>query len=382
MLEESGVYIHIPFCKRKCRYCDFVSYQGREDMIDGYVQCLKKEAALLAGLYGGIGFKTVYIGGGTPSYINPEYLVDVLDECRRRYNLEEAGEISIETNPGTLDKEKLKAYKSAGINRISMGLQACQDNLLRNLGRIHSYDEFLKGYDMAREAGFDNINIDLIFGLPGQNLKEWNETLENIIKLKPAHVSCYSLKIEENTPFFEIYGPNTDAGICELPSEDDERQMYHQAVSVLKSAGYQHYEISNFCLPGYECRHNLIYWKCRPYIGIGAGAHSYFGGERYSNERRLDGYMRSIEEGVLPVVERETIGSEQRTSEFMILGLRLVEGVRKEEFTKRFGVDIYDCYAVEINRFIELGMLVDDGEFISLTNRSLDLANQVMMEFL
>lgn len=299
----------------------------------------------------------------------------------------------METNPGTLNEEKLRTYKEAGVNRLSIGLQAYQDQLLDYIGRIHNYGEFLDSYQLARQVGFRNINIDLIFGLPGQTSEQWEKTLHEILVLKPDHISCYSLKIEKNTPFYDIYGSEvrgekSEVGSrrsevrYELPSEDEEREMYHLAVSLLESNGYRHYEISNFCLPGYECRHNLIYWKCEPYIGIGAGAHSYFQNKRFSNEPSLERYINQIRSGKLPRHDYQEINVEERMAEFMILGFRLKDGIGKDEFHDRFGCKIEDIYGTQISKLQEQGLIDNTQDRVQLTTKGLDLANLVMVEFI
>ncbi len=267
-----------------------------------------------------------------------------------------------------------------------MGLQAYQDKLLDYIGRIHNYGEFLENYQLARLAGFRNINIDLIFGLPGQTFDQWKKTLHEVLALKPEHVSCYSLKIEENTPFYETYvlevrGEKLEVRF-ELPSEEEEREMYHLAVSMLESKGYRQYEISNFCLPGYECRHNLVYWKCEPYIGIGAGAHSYFQHKRFSNEPSLERYINQIRSGKLPRDDYYEISLGERMAEFMILGFRLKDGIGKDEFLERFGCKIEDIYTGQISKLQEQGLIDNTSGRIQLTSKGLDLANLVMVEFI
>ncbi len=380
MLGELGLYIHIPFCKKKCFYCDFNSYQRKEYLVDSYFRSLNREAELLLKDLEHEEFTTVFIGGGTPSYVDESYISGILAECRKRFNLSKAGEVSIETNPGTLDYGKLKAYREAGVNRLSIGLQACQDKLLSKLGRIHNFTQFKEGYRLAREAGFENINIDLIFGLPGQTITEWEETLNIVTSLRPEHVSCYSLKIEEGTRFYDLYG--SEAKVNELPQEDEEREMYRKSISILKESGYKHYEISNFSLPGYECRQNLIYWRCEPYIGMGAGAHSYYGNSRFCNETSLEGYIKEVNLERLPRRDIQKIDKKESMSEYIILGLRLIDGVKKNGFSEKYGMYLEDIYNTEINKLTEAGLIQSDHEGIRLTDRGLNFANIVMSEFL
>ena len=381
-----GLYIHIPFCIKKCNYCDFLSFDNKQHLSEEYVECLKHEIRILSSQCKGYKFNTIFIGGGTPSSINEKYIEDILEESRKHLQLDNMIEISIESNPGTLSKDKLKTFAEVGVNRLSIGLQTSQDILLKKLGRIHNYEQFEKGYLLARDIGIKNINVDLIFGLPDQTLKNWEETLNKVVGLKPEHISCYSLKIEENTPFFRVYCSEVGSQRLEtrnrLPSEDEERKMYHYAIKFLGSKGYKHYEISNFCLPGFECRHNLIYWKCGSYIGVGAGAHSYFIGNRFHNETSLERYISIVRNGNLPKVDIETIAYKESISEYLILGLRLISGIDKEEFRKKFEIPVEDIYPQQIERFVNLGLLHNDKVMIRLTSKGLDLANLVMAEFI
>ncbi len=375
---EIGLYIHIPFCKAKCFYCDFNSFAGAEDLVPSYFHALKNEAALYGGDLADCTVKTVYIGGGTPSFVDTRYLYEILNTCRQCFNIGKNAEISIETNPGTLTYEKLMAYKSMGINRLSIGLQAYQDSLLRKLGRIHDFHQFLENYNQAVRTGFKNINIDLIFGLPGQTLRDWAQTLLNVIQLGPAHVSCYSLKIEEGTPF----GKSLEDGEL-IPIEDElDREMYYMAIEKMGAAGLKHYEISNFARPGYQCRHNLIYWKAEEYLGLGAGAHSYLFGERYNNVYGLDGYIKnsrnkdSLKENV------QIIGKAESMAEYMILGLRLTDGIHAGEFKSRYGEDLYEIYHEKIHKLLRKNLLVMEKDGIKLSSSGMDLANTVFMEFI
>lgn len=378
MSNKIGLYIHIPFCKRKCFYCDFVSYQNKEELIDSYIESLKQEIRMVSKYCNSYKFTTIYIGGGTPTYLGITHLCNVLNECNSYLNLEDVSEISIESNPGTINMDNLKILKSIGINRLSIGLQATQNDLLHRLGRIHTFEEFMESYLSARKAGFKNINIDLIFGLPGQTILEWENTLKSIIDLKPEHISCYSLKIEEKTPYFELY----NRGLIKLPSEDEEREMYHLAILLLQTYNYIHYEISNFCLPGYECKHNIGYWQHEEYIGIGVGAHSYFQNIRFHNEISIENYINEIKKGNLPRRELQIIDIKEAMSEFIILGLRLIKGINKLRFKQKFGIDIELIYKDKIEKLVNLGLLENDKDYIKLTLKGIDLANQVMIEFI
>jgi len=376
--ESIGLYIHIPFCKHKCYYCDFNSYAQKEQIIPAYVNAVKKEIEKYSTATANYKIKTVFIGGGTPSYINSRYITDILSFCRSNLDFDPGAEISIEANPGTLDTEKLQDFKAAGINRISIGLQSCNDISLKKLGRIHDYGQFLESYNKSREVGFSNINVDLIFGMPWQSQKEWEETLEEVIRLHPEHISCYSLNIEEDTVFGDMLKKGTL-----IPLEDEkDRQMYHYAVQKLKENGYNHYEISNFAREGYECRHNLVYWKTEMYIGIGAGSHSYFSGKRYNNICNVEDYINRLSTNRDVVENIEDIGREESISEYIILGLRLTKGISFREFKSRFGEDLYVLFKNKIDSLVNRGLLIIENEGIKLTPSGLDLANQVFVEFI
>lgn len=372
-----SIYIHIPFCRAKCFYCDFNSFACRDEFVPAYFNALKKEIDLYAGKLKAYTIKTVFIGGGTPSVVDSQYIYEVLKLLNQKLNIDVKAEISIETNPGTLTYEKLETYKAIGVNRLSIGLQAWQDRILKMLGRIHTAKEFEDNFRLARKAGFENINVDLIFGIPDQTFKDWCETLENVISLGPEHLSCYSLKIEEGT----VFGDKLENNEL-VPLEDIiDREMYSYCKDYLAQKGYKHYEISNFAKPGYECRHNLVYWKQQEYIGLGAGAHSFFEGTRVNNIYDIEGYIASLLEDKIPAENAEFIDRKLDMTEFMILGLRLMDGVLPDDFKKRFDEDIYDVYGSEIAKLVERGLLVKKGGAISLSSAGLDFANQVFMEF-
>jgi oxygen-independent coproporphyrinogen-3 oxidase len=288
-----------------------------------------------------------------------------------------ASEYTFEANPGTVDSEKLKMMNYYGVNRISFGLQAYQDDLLKKLGRIHKFKDFLYSYDTARKTGFKNINIDLMFGIPDQTLSNWGETLEHIINLNPEHISCYSLIIEEGTPFYSMHERNE----LLLADEDTERDMYHNAIKILKSNGYKHYEISNFCRVGFECSHNITYWKDVQYIGVGAGSHSYVENRRYSSFKSIPDYITSIYENK-PVSEESIISRYEEISEYMFLGLRMIEGIQYTDFQKRFKASIFDIYNEQINKLKNNNLLHVGSSGICLTQRGIDLSNQVFSEFI
>ncbi|HHV30063.1 radical SAM family heme chaperone HemW [Acetivibrio mesophilus] len=372
-----GIYIHIPFCKAKCLYCDFNSFACRDDFVPAYFNALKKEICRYSDIVKGYKVKTVFIGGGTPSYIDAHNIYEIVSLLKQRFDMDNCFELTIETNPGTVDLEKLLTYRQAGLNRLSMGLQASQNHLLKSLGRIHTAEEFEESYHLAVKAGFDNINVDLIFAIPGQSFEDWMETINKVTELKPRHLSCYSLIIEDGT----VFGTRYSKGEL-TPVEDElDRKMYWYAVEKLNTLGYKHYEISNFSKEGFECAHNLIYWKEQEYIGIGAGAHSYLNGHRFNNIYNIDDYVRIINSGRLPVENRIAVERKDEISEFMMLGLRLVDGVSIREFEERFGEDVLEVFGSQIESLVKRGLIGIEKGSVKLTKLGFDLANQAFMEF-
>ncbi len=364
---ERGLYIHIPFCKSKCLYCDFCSYSGSENLMMDYSRSLAEEISNI----GECRIKTIFIGGGTPTYLSLEAWEPVAKSISR-INKAENLEFTIEGNPGTFTRQKLEYFRSMGINRLSIGLQAAQNRLLKALGRIHSIEEFVEGYNMARSLGFDNINIDIMFALPDQTLKDWQETLEFVTGLQPEHISAYSLIIEEGTEFYKKY----NEGKLELPDEDLERQMYSLALEQLKEKGYNHYEISNFAKPGKECRHNLIYWDLDEYIGCGAGAHSYKDGKRYSNSSSIEGYISKNQREI----HINTLKDDME--EFMFMGLRKIQGISIKKFNKKFKTDIFKVYGDVIARHSQNGLLILKDDMLRLSSRGIEVSNFVMCDFI
>lgn len=370
-MKNIGIYIHIPFCKKKCDYCDFISYCNKDEYIRQYIETLKKEieTELQKDKYN---IKTIYIGGGTPSYINSKYILELLDTINNNsYKIENA-EITIELNPGTVTEKKLEDYKKAGINRLSIGLQETHNDLLKQIGRIHTYEEFLDTYNLSRKLGSENINVDLMIGLPKQRIQDIKENLEKIIKLNPEHISVYSLILEENTPLYEKY-INKE---IELPSEELERNMYWYVKNTLEKNGYIHYEISNFAKTGYESKHNLDCWDQKEYLGFGLAAHSYINGTRYSNEV---GSENKFEKLIKVVHEKQEIADMQK--EYMLLGLRKIKGVSIQKFKNKFGENPIFLFRNELNKLSKENLILIDGDYIKLTNKGLDLANLVWEEF-
>lgn len=377
-MKKTGLYLHIPFCKQKCLYCDFPSFAGLEQKQTQYIQALKKEIETKAVLLKGYQIQTIFFGGGTPTVLPAKTLAELLEMIFQLYDVAEDAEISTEANPGTLDFEMCEILHDAGFNRLSMGVQAWQDTLLQRLGRIHSQAQFLENYQNARKAGFENINLDLMFALPMQTLEDWQETLTEVIALQPEHISAYSLIIEEGTPFYDFYAK----GIYEETPEDLDRTMYHTAVQMLQDAGYHQYEISNFSKDGKESKHNKIYWLDESYMGFGLGAHSYWEGERFHNPYEIDQYIACMAEGQICKEDIETLSLDEQYAEFMFMGLRMTAGIQKERFFQRFGKQIEDIYAKQIKKLKEQGLLVEEKGCLRLTAFGLDVSNQVFIEFL
>lgn len=385
------LYLHIPFCMRKCRYCDFLSAPAEEAVRERYVQALIREIGAVPEADRPYRVETIFFGGGTPSILTGEQIGRVMEALRRRFLLDPDAEISLEANPGTLDPEKLEACRAAGINRLSLGLQSADDRELKRLGRLHDYGTFRETYRMAREAGFDNINVDLMSSLPGQLEESWERSLRLAAELGPEHLSAYSLIIEEGTPFYEEYGEDElrrEAGEKPvfLPSEEQERRMYQRTKEVLREYGYERYEISNYAKPGRACRHNEGYWTGVEYLGLGLGASSYIEETRFSNRRDLEGYLEicGAEDG--PAVERLReeicrLTRTEREEEFFFLGLRRMAGVRRSDYRARFGED-WGKYRDPMTRLIRQGFLKETPEGIALTEAGIDVSNAVFAELL
>ena len=373
-MKELGIYVHIPFCKRKCAYCDFISFSGKARLIEKYVEALKREINEYKISKEDYVVKTIYFGGGTPSFIESKYTVEILEAIKEKFNISKNAEITIEINPGTVTEEKLKDYYEVGINRISFGLQSTNSQLLKLVGRIHSYSSFLEGYNLARKTGFKNINVDLMIGLPVQTLKDVQKDLSRIIELNPEHISVYSLIVEEGTRIEEKI-KNKE---LYLPSEKLERKMYWEVKKKLEEAGYIHYEISNFAKAGYESKHNLSCWNQEEYLGFGLAAHSYFNNVRYSNTDDFEEYFDWPENSKI-IHERQT--DEDRQKEFMLLGLRKIEGVAISDFKNKFIENPIYLYRETLNKLVTQGLIEVDIDSIKLTNRGIDLANLVWEEF-
>lgn len=372
--KELSLYIHIPFCKQKCFYCDFPSYASIDYLREDYVKALCKEIEEKAIDYK---IKSIFIGGGTPSYLETKEIAKLLKTISK-LDLEEGLEFTMECNPGALEEEKLKTMIEGGVNRISMGLQAVQNSLLKDIGRIHTFKEFMENFNLARKVGFKNINVDLMFGLPNQGFDEWKESLETIASLNPEHISAYSLIVEEGTAFYKLWERNK----LILPSEDDERRMYSETKEILKAKGYHQYEISNYSKEGYECYHNKVYWKSLNYLGVGSASTSFIDGKRIKNNENVKAYIDGIMDDKSIVLEENENSKEDNIEEFIFMGLRMIEGISKEEFKRRFKLDIYEIYNKEIKKNIENGLLLEVGDSLKLTERGIEFSNLVMSDFI
>lgn len=371
---DISLYIHIPFCVKKCLYCDFPSYGEMDKYFEAYVNKLCGEISDAAGEMKGMNVRSIFIGGGTPSVLPPKLMGKIMDAVINRYDVDSKAEITMEANPGTLDLDKLTELKSMYFNRLSIGLQAWQNRLLKSIGRIHTAEEFERNFYDARAVGFDNINLDLMFSLPGQSLSDWRETLKKAVGLNPEHISAYSLIIEEGTPFYDMY----QKGIIKETEENLDRDMYYLVNAMLKENGYHRYEISNFAKKGFECKHNKIYWRTQEYKGFGLGAHSYMDGRRFHNTYDFKEY---IEEKVKPL-DMELLSDEEKEEEFMFMGLRMTEGISKRDFRERFKTDIYNVYGEELKTLIEEKLINEKDDRIFLSERGIDISNQIFEKFI
>lgn len=376
-MDKISLYIHIPFCAQKCLYCDFPSFARKDHLRKAYIEALNKEIISLREKHNNLEINTIFIGGGTPSVLEADELECLLKEVAK-LNMSKDIEYSMECNPGNLTEEKLEVMKKYGVNRISMGLQAKQDNLLKGLGRIHNYKTFKENFLLAKKVGFNNINVDLMFGLPNQRLNEWEETLREIISLEPAHISAYSLIIEEGTAFYNLYENDK----LKLPTEEEERKMYHLAKKILEENGFNQYEISNYAKERKECRHNLAYWNMDNWIGVGSAAASYIDGKRIKNISSVEGYINSINEKREAVEEIINNSKNDNMEEFMFMGLRKINGIDENEFKNRFSMNINDVYGEILNKYIDEGLLIRESGRIFLSEKGIEISNIIMADFL
>lgn len=429
--QQISLYIHIPFCMKKCDYCDFLSGVYDEEIQSRYTDSLCQEIRFLGRQFAGTEVYSVYIGGGTPTWLNQIHMERIIKELYQDFSVSEKAEVSMECNPGTVTFDKLRAYRQWGINRLSIGLQSANPQELQCLGRVHTYERFLHTYEMARKAGFDNVNVDIMTGLPGQTLETLMETLTRVIQLRPEHISAYGLMVEEGTPFYDRYkfdSVKQHAGMETefLPNEDEEYRLYKMTQQVLQSHGYLQYEISNYARAGYACEHNIVYWVRRPYLGMGLGASSLLGNVRGSNVRDIYAYMdrcealaresspggwpdatgaKSLPEAVLPGKESDEsdpipvfwngrqltlplwdqvqqLSRKEEMEEFMFLGLRMNQGIKRWDFERYFGCNIDGIYGGVLKKLRSEGMLQAEAGRIFLTDQGRDLSNYVLAEFL
>ena len=395
------IYVHIPFCAKKCAYCDFLSLPGNMRMRREYTDKLLEEIRIQSSFVREYQVDTIFLGGGTPSVLDVTDITAIMGTLKEHYDIAPDAEITIEVNPGTVKMEGLVAYREAGINRVSMGLQSADDTELRYLGRIHTYDEFLKSFQRVRMAGFTNVNVDLISAIPGQTPESWRNTLKKTAMLKPEHISAYSLIVEEGTPFYDRYGGHVEMesyemspeerrrlmALPDLPDEDTEREMYYMTRNCLAEQGYERYEISNYARPGFECRHNVGYWTGTGYLGLGLGASSYLEGCRFHNTSDFQSYVSAHFDDEAEFCQAlrqdmEQLSVKSKMEEFMFLGLRLTRGVSVEGFITRFGQSIRNVYGGVIDKLEREGLLEHKNGYYHLTERGLDLSNYAMSLFL
>ena len=396
MKRNLSLYIHIPFCVQKCLYCDFLSF---DDVLYAkqlqYMDALRTELRLYQPYADRYTVKTIFIGGGTPSTMDESLIEALLTQVRSVFRVDRFAEITIEANPGTLKYTDLLAYQSYGINRLSIGLQSADDEMLKMLGRIHNFDQFVAGYTSARRAGFRNINVDVMSGIPGQDMHSYVDTLTRVMEYRPEHISAYSLQVEEGTKLAE-----DENLLGMLPEEETDRRMYAMTKKILRTNGYERYEFSNYCQPGYECRHNIVYWTGGEYIGFGLGASSLFKGERFSNLRDLEQYLELMGEAAKLMTpeqdairlydavaerlrrDRSAMYVDRRMEEFMFLGLRMIRGVSRTEFKERFNRDMFDIYGAVINRYVDDGFLRLEEDRVALTDAGIDVSNIILADFI
>ena len=396
MKKNLGIYVHIPFCVSKCSYCDFLSFDNCSYAVQlQYIDALIQEIKLYKAFADRYVVKTIFFGGGTPSLLDEVFIGNILKAIRSVFNVDRFPEITIEANPGTVKYTNLLAYQSHGINRLSIGLQSTDDDCLMMLGRIHNMDQFVATYNSARRAGFKNINVDIMSGIPGQTEHTYVETLMKVIEFGPEHISAYSLQVEDGTPLAE-----NEPVLSMLPDEEVDRRMYAMTKKVLGANGYQRYEFSNYAKPGYECKHNITYWTGGEYVGLGLGAASFFKGERFSNIRDINRYLEIMQEAQSDIASStdkisvydevthqlreniETMYIDSRIEEFMFLGLRMTKGVSRSEFLNRFNKDIYEVYGPVINKYVSEGFMVEEGDSIRLNDRGIDVSNIILSDFI
>ncbi len=378
------LYIHIPFCARKCNYCDFLSFPAEAQDYENYVDKLCEELCVISEDAASYDVSSIFIGGGTPSILPPDLIARIMETIFSHYRVNEDAEISMECNPASTLRYKFSIYKESGINRLSLGLQSANNVELHQLGRIHIFEDFLKSYQNARLEGFQNINIDLMDGIPEQDPESWKKTLRNVLMLRPEHLSIYNLIIEEGTPFYRLH----QAGGLKLPSEDALIEMDTITKELCKKAGMERYEVSNYARPGFECRHNYGYWSDVPYLGFGLGASSYFEKKRFSNTRILSEYLKLDfrEEAAADFPHLHTdlqiLSRKDQMEEFMFLGLRRISGISEIDFQCRFSVDIQSVFGEKLSRFTSMGLMIHEGYHYRFSEQGMDVSNTLLSEFL
>ena len=376
---ELGLYIHIPFCDAKCPYCSFFSIVAENELIKRrYLDSLKKEIVIYRQKYPETVIRSIYLGGGTPTTLSARLIVEILENCHNNFKIHKDIEITIESNPATFDFKKAGIIFQAGVNRLSIGAQSFSNKLLKNIGRIHDKKEIINSYHIARAIGFKNVNIDLMFGLPGQTIRQFNKTLEEIVQLHPEHISLYGLSIEPGTPFEKLF----EKGIIRIPSDDIVYTMYQKAIDFFNHHGYEQYEISNFAQPGKACLHNRIYWKNQPYLGLGASSSSYMKKIRFKNYSDLNQYIYLLENNILPIESKEILPLKEEMAETVILHLRMMVGLAKSDFLARFKVPIESVFAEQLKKLKKQGLLDENESHYFLTRKGISLSNIVFMEFL
>jgi oxygen-independent coproporphyrinogen-3 oxidase len=376
-MKPLNLYIHIPFCKSRCSYCSFFTTTNKLSEISDYFLALQKEFEMYIPKLRDYRIETIYIGGGTPSIVNSKDLRNFLHYIKKNIELVENAEISIETNPESIDAEKLQDYLDMGINRISIGLQAWQDDLLKKMGRLYSIQDFLQKVELVKSLGFQNVGIDLIFSLPGQSIKDWEETLDNVIKLNIQHISCYGLELDNDSSWGKLY----KSGKLEASAEEADREMYELAKAKLLNAKFEQYEVSNFSRNGFECKHNLNFWSYQPYIGLGAGAFSFFENHRFNTVFSIEGYISKMQKCESASENIIQVSMQDQIKEAIILGLRKTEGVDLLEFRNRFNVDILKVYGNEIDKLLRGDLVVLTDSHICLSGKGLDFENEVDLLF-
>ena len=378
-MEPISIYIHIPFCVRKCAYCDFTSFPGRGAQMEAYLSAVCREMRAQAAFFGRRRVRTVFLGGGTPTLMTGEQAQRLLDALRACFNLAPDAEITMEGNPGTVTAQSLVAYRAAGVNRLSLGVQSLDDGLLAAIGRIHTAAQAHEAVSMARAAGFENVNLDLMLGLPGQSVAQWERTLEEAIALAPEHLSCYSLIVEEGTPL----SAQLERGECApLPDEDALCRMDEITAQWTAQAGFARYEVSNYAKPGCECRHNIVYWACEPYLGLGCAAHSDMDGRRFYNPSDWAGYLRMAQSGTTARDAEGESTRQERMFERMMMGLRMVRGVDCARFARDFGAQPEEVWKEALARDVRVGLMERRGDYLRLTHRGMQVMNSVLVELL